>query len=472
MMPTNAGHKMLPLHSILNPALSGQPMVSFRHSNPVLASPSASLPTGALRATTNGLPPTPKTKSPGSADSMPKPKPQGPVNFAPFEDIGQESYRELSQFQVRPFGQIRQSCEHIPYSSSKKDFFEKTGRESIEVFKYEFRYNGASYTVMWDYNVGLVRMTPFFKCLGYAKTKPSQMLDKNPGLRDISPSITGGAVSAQGYWMPYPCARAVCATFCAGIAGALIPLFGPSFPSQCTPSDSPYYNGMVISQRIIIEATEDVARFRHGQGNRIMKAVGGINGPLVGDYPLRGKRESRTSSTFRLPSRPQQSWSQPLFTSITETGFNQHPVAASAPSTACEGREANPFSRVSRSTVANRSALDRKSFQISSSLFDGSPRTETSETERTRLDNRLRSKRRRRVHDEAGTAYSSTLMMEAYGNSRPQQELEDFRAAAALLSLHKEPRDAEYTSAIVVESSEDDLPERRHQKKRPKAHSF
>lgn len=71
---------------------------------------------------------------------------------------------------------------------------------------------------MWDYDVGLVRITPFFKCLGYAKvstpcvtvsiseptadslskTKPSQMLDKNPGLRDITPSITGGAVSAQG----------------------------------------------------------------------------------------------------------------------------------------------------------------------------------------------------------------------------------------------------------------------------------
>ena len=58
-------------------------------------------------------------------------------------------------------------------------------------------------------------MTPFFKCLGYPKvtcvtatqqnsiadslqTKPSQMLDKNPGLRDITPSITGGSVSAQG----------------------------------------------------------------------------------------------------------------------------------------------------------------------------------------------------------------------------------------------------------------------------------
>lgn len=27
----------------------------------------------------------------------------------------------------------------------------------------------AEYAVMWDYNVGLVRMTPFFKCRGYGK---------------------------------------------------------------------------------------------------------------------------------------------------------------------------------------------------------------------------------------------------------------------------------------------------------------
>lgn len=24
---------------------------------------------------------------------------------------------------------------------------------------------------MWDYNIGLVRVTPFFKCLGYAKVR-------------------------------------------------------------------------------------------------------------------------------------------------------------------------------------------------------------------------------------------------------------------------------------------------------------
>lgn len=39
------------------------------------------------------------------------------------------------------------------------------------VFQYIFKVLGdeTEYTVMWDYNVGLVRMTPFFKCCKYSK---------------------------------------------------------------------------------------------------------------------------------------------------------------------------------------------------------------------------------------------------------------------------------------------------------------
>ncbi|TQV98820.1 hypothetical protein V2A60_007483 [Cordyceps javanica] len=193
-------------------------------------------------------------------------KQRGPVNFMPFEEgLSQDMIRQIALFQVRPFGQIRQSCEHIPYNSSKKDFFGKTGRESIDVLKYDFRSQTdppADYTVMWDYDVGLVRITPFFKCMGFAKTKPSQMLDKNPGLRDITPSITGGAVSAQGYWMPYKCARAICATFCYPIAPALIPLFGPTFPSECRVPNSHGYRDMTIDPRIIEEATQEARASR------------------------------------------------------------------------------------------------------------------------------------------------------------------------------------------------------------------
>lgn len=43
------------------------------------------------------------------------------------------------------------------------------------VFKYDFQLPGddTEYTVMWDYNIGLVRMTPFFKCCNYGKVRVS-----------------------------------------------------------------------------------------------------------------------------------------------------------------------------------------------------------------------------------------------------------------------------------------------------------
>ncbi|OTA01006.1 hypothetical protein A9Z42_0013140 [Trichoderma parareesei] len=471
-MPANTGREMLPLQSILNPASSAQPVASFRQYEPLVSASSTSSPTETLRTTRSAPSAAPKGRASVNAVGLPKLNPQGPVNFAPYENVDQAAYRELRQFLVTPLGQIRQNCEHIPYNSSKKDFFEKTGRESIEVFKYEFRYKELTYTVMWDYNVGLVRMTPFFKCLGYAKTKPSQMLDKNPGLRDISPSITGGAVSAQGYWMPYSCARAVCATFCAGIAGALIPLFGPTFPSQCTPTNSPYFNEMVIDPQIIRQAIEDVERCRYGQRSRVPKAVGGMGGPVVlGEYPLRSRRDSQASSAFRLPSRPQPARPQPVFAPVHDTAFRQRPMAVPAPSTTCKVRESKPLYRAGRGSFAVRTVVDRNPIQLQNSFFDVSLRTETSGPEKNRTE-KWRPKRRRRLNDGAGMTCSPIPLMEAYEERRPQQDLERFRAAAALVSLHREPRDAEPASAVVMESSEDDLPERRHQKKRPKSHSF
>ena len=106
----------------------------------------------------------------------------------------------------------------------------------ITVFQYVFKVEGVEYVVMWDYNVGLVRMTPFFKCCKYPKvsidtfvlywpardvergrpggrqgkeradlllisssqTTPAKMLNANPGLKEITHSITGGAIMAQG----------------------------------------------------------------------------------------------------------------------------------------------------------------------------------------------------------------------------------------------------------------------------------
>ncbi|KAF5240280.1 hypothetical protein FAUST_4444 [Fusarium austroamericanum] len=198
------------------------------------------------------------------ASNLAKSRLRGQVRFPPHEHLDEVALQEIRRHRVTPFGNIHETCLHIPYNSGKKDFFEKTGRESFEVFKYEFVSldHGTEYAVMWDYNIGLVRMTPFFKCRGYGKTIPAKMLGLNPGLKEITHSITGGSIAAQGYWMPYRCAKAICATFCHPIAGALIPIFGPGFPAMCIPPGMPEYGRMVINQQIIIDATREAEIWR------------------------------------------------------------------------------------------------------------------------------------------------------------------------------------------------------------------
>ncbi|OIW31621.1 hypothetical protein CONLIGDRAFT_233262 [Coniochaeta ligniaria NRRL 30616] len=253
---------MISLASLLNPLPPGPAAGSHLRSPPGSSSPeftflgSSSVPT---------RPPMNESqKMPKDIPGFSKSKVKGTVKFYPFEDLDEESLREVRRFRVTPFGSIRNNCRHIPYNSGKKDFFEKTGRESFEVFQYTFRLpnDEIEYTVMWDYNVGLVRMTPFFKCCNYPKTTPAKMLNMNPGLRDITHSITGGSIMAQGYWMPFSCAKAVCATFCHHIAGALIPIFGPQFPSDCVHPDTPDHGRMCIDPVVVAEATLEADGFR------------------------------------------------------------------------------------------------------------------------------------------------------------------------------------------------------------------
>ncbi|KAI0380085.1 hypothetical protein F5Y04DRAFT_282214 [Hypomontagnella monticulosa] len=232
-----------------------------------------------------------KQKIPKSTALLPTSRPKGVINFFPFERLDEESLRQVRKFRVHPFGNIQDHSRHIPYNSTKKDFFEKTSRESFEVFQYDFKVPGdeTEYTVMWDYNVGLVRMTPFFKCCKYPKTTPAKMLNLNPGLKEITHSITGGSIMAQGYWMPYQCAKAVCATFCHNIAGALIPIFGPDFPGLCAPSEAPEYGRMVIDQNIVIQTAREAEHFRRLYSNALASSTanGGSGGRVS---PIRDRR--------------------------------------------------------------------------------------------------------------------------------------------------------------------------------------
>lgn len=73
--------------------------------------------------------------------------------------------------------------------------------------------------------------------------------------------------------MPYHCAKAVCATFCHNISGALIPIFGPDFPSLCTPSEAPEYSRMIIDPAIVAQSTRDAEHYRRLYSNSITSSA-------------------------------------------------------------------------------------------------------------------------------------------------------------------------------------------------------
>ncbi|KAF2130435.1 hypothetical protein P153DRAFT_338231 [Dothidotthia symphoricarpi CBS 119687] len=199
----------------------------------------------------------------------------GHLNYPPYEaGDDHDLAAQHRKFQIYPLGEIqRKGVRHIPYNSDKKDFLDKTGRDAFEMFQYTYKRPGEEkeYVVVWDYNVGLVRMTPFFKSCKYSKTIPAKALRDNPGLKHISYSITGGALVCQGYWMPYQAAKAIAATFCYDIRWALTPVFGNDFPSMCVHPKSTSFAKFVIDPTIVQYCTEQTNKFRiEGASYRIL----------------------------------------------------------------------------------------------------------------------------------------------------------------------------------------------------------
>ncbi|KAL1600432.1 hypothetical protein SLS60_006817 [Paraconiothyrium brasiliense] len=212
----------------------------------------------------------------------------GHVNYPPHEGHEDDALVfQYRRFQLFPMREIKKKgIRHIPYNSDKKDFLEKTGRESFEMFQYTYKVPGdeKEYVVVWDYNVGLVRMTPFFKSLKHTKTIPAKALRENPGLKDISYSITGGALVCQGglltdpgYWMPYQAAKAIAATFCWHIRWVLAPVFGYDFPEMCFHPEDPRYGKFLIAPEIVQECIDETNRFREeGCDYQIPSQVGSV----------------------------------------------------------------------------------------------------------------------------------------------------------------------------------------------------
>jgi hypothetical protein len=72
-------------------------------------------------------------KLPKDAPIFRKGAPKGVVQFPPHEaGDDEELKKQHKQFQVYPMGEIANYCHHIPYSSDKKTFLSKTGRDAFE----------------------------------------------------------------------------------------------------------------------------------------------------------------------------------------------------------------------------------------------------------------------------------------------------------------------------------------------------
>ena len=123
---------MLPLQSLLNPSSTECTPRHLQHGISQHATYFTAPDMTKVASPGRGGPLSRRNKKLEDAHVLAKLKARGPINYPPFEDLDDGSLQAVLKFQVTPFGTIHESFQHIPYSSSKKDLFEKTGRESIE----------------------------------------------------------------------------------------------------------------------------------------------------------------------------------------------------------------------------------------------------------------------------------------------------------------------------------------------------
>ncbi|KAJ5169945.1 uncharacterized protein N7500_002728 [Penicillium coprophilum] len=216
---------------------------------------------------------------------------QGECRYPPCEERDAELEKAHRELSLRPLGNIADYPRHIPYASDKKTFQEKTGRDSFHVFQYTFQIPGEEkeWHVMWDYNIGIVRITHLFKCNGYSKASPQDS-------------------SSTGYWMPYEAARAMSATFCWRIRYALTPLFGTDFPAMCVPpTDRKSYGRMIIPPEIVQRATNTSNYYRSLE----MKSTTAASSPAINEpssthtllhgMGLLSRKDSLTLPPLKIP---------------------------------------------------------------------------------------------------------------------------------------------------------------------------
>lgn len=161
------------------------------------------------------------------------------------------------------------------------------------------------------------------------------MLTKNPGLKDICHSITGGALVAQGksslknlydctdrvigYWIPHAAAKAIAATFCYDIRHALTPVFGHDFLQLCIRPGSEGYGDMTIDPAITQHCAEEAARFREEEPNttpQVSPALLDTRTPSPSNQRAKAAR-TKVDKSLRSPYQSPSSYLSPYDSDVS-----------------------------------------------------------------------------------------------------------------------------------------------------------
>ncbi|CAG8593675.1 5872_t:CDS:2 [Acaulospora colombiana] len=113
---------------------------------------------------------------------------------------------------------------------------------------YEFTIN--EQPIMWDRENGYVHFTGIWKALGNNKADIARLVDTHPDLASTIKKVRGGFLKIQGTWMPHDKAHELCRRTCYHVREELIPLFGPSFPSQALDPTQPGFGRLTLSDSV------------------------------------------------------------------------------------------------------------------------------------------------------------------------------------------------------------------------------
>lgn len=128
-------------------------------------------------------------------------------------------------------------------------------------------------------------------------------------------------MAAQGYWIPYHCARALCTTFCYSIRWALTPIFGPSFINECIKPGNQGYEKWKIDGEAIRNAQLEAEGWSMVQkGGQVGQKTIPRSVPPDAVTAVKELRPRSTNTTFKAGSP---------FESEAETDYAATPVTSS-----------------------------------------------------------------------------------------------------------------------------------------------